>query len=138
MSIPKFLLRYKFIKGNRPVRDHKTIVQCFQERLKDVKSKTFQTFKTWRFRLSKKNNTFSIDYKPNKINCKLKLKGLVIKIWTWLFYHILWWVKYQFIRSLCELHIMLNIILRFQKKSTKKILFILNTPKHLCLSDSEY
>jgi hypothetical protein len=42
LSMPKFLLRYKFGKANRPVRDYSTIVKRYQERLKDVKGKTFK------------------------------------------------------------------------------------------------
>lgn len=42
LSMPKFLLRYKFGKANRPVRDYRTIVKRYQERLKDVKGKTFK------------------------------------------------------------------------------------------------
>ncbi|RIA09541.1 DinB family protein [Flavobacteriaceae bacterium MAR_2010_72] len=36
LSLPKFILRYKFGKANRPVRDYQTVVTRYQERLKDV------------------------------------------------------------------------------------------------------
>ena len=39
--MPKFLLRYKFGKANRPVRDYNAIVNRYQERLKNVKGKTY-------------------------------------------------------------------------------------------------
>ncbi len=42
LSMPKFLLRYKFGKANRPVRDYDAIVQRYQERLEDAKGKTFK------------------------------------------------------------------------------------------------
>ncbi|MBV7270334.1 DinB family protein [Winogradskyella luteola] len=42
LSMPKFLLRYKFGKANRPVRDYNAIVKRYQERLEDAKGKTFK------------------------------------------------------------------------------------------------
>ncbi|MFC4721824.1 DinB family protein [Geojedonia litorea] len=36
LSFPKFILRYKFGKANRPVRDYQTVVSRYQERLKNV------------------------------------------------------------------------------------------------------
>lgn len=42
MSMPKFLLRYKFGKANRDVRDYDTIVNRYLERLKDAKGKTYK------------------------------------------------------------------------------------------------
>ncbi|APY06960.1 hypothetical protein BWZ20_00995 [Winogradskyella sp. J14-2] len=42
LSLPKFLIRYKFGKANRPVRDYNTIVNRYHERLKDAKGKTFK------------------------------------------------------------------------------------------------
>ena len=42
LSMPKFLLRFKFGKANRPVRDYDAIVQRYQERLEDAKGKTFK------------------------------------------------------------------------------------------------
>ena len=42
LSMPKFLLRYKYGKANRPVRDYDAIVKRYQERLEDVKGKTFK------------------------------------------------------------------------------------------------
>jgi len=42
LSMPKFVLRYKFGKANRPVRDYDSIIKRYQERLKDVKGKTFK------------------------------------------------------------------------------------------------
>ncbi len=42
LSLPKFLLRFKFGKANRPVRDYDAIVQRYQERLEDAKGKTFK------------------------------------------------------------------------------------------------
>lgn len=42
LSLPKFLIRYKFGKANRPIRDYDTIVNRYKERLKDSKGKTFK------------------------------------------------------------------------------------------------
>ncbi|MCF6295741.1 MAG: DinB family protein [Flavobacteriaceae bacterium] len=42
LSLPKFVLKFKFGKANRPVRDYDSIVQRYHERLKDVKGKTFK------------------------------------------------------------------------------------------------
>lgn len=42
LSIPKFLLRYKFGKANRPVRDYSAIVNRYQERLEGAKGKTYK------------------------------------------------------------------------------------------------
>lgn len=42
LSMPKFVLRYKFGKANRPVRDYDAIVKRYQERLVDAKGKTFK------------------------------------------------------------------------------------------------
>lgn len=41
LSMPKFVLRYKFGKVNRELRDYQTVVNRYQERLKDVEGKTF-------------------------------------------------------------------------------------------------
>lgn len=41
LSMPKFVLRYKFGKANRDLRDYQTVVNRYQERLKDVQGKTF-------------------------------------------------------------------------------------------------
>ncbi|MEZ4792185.1 MAG: DinB family protein [Gelidibacter sp.] len=42
LSMPKFLLRYKFGKANREVRDYESVVQRYQERLKEAQGKTFR------------------------------------------------------------------------------------------------
>lgn len=36
LSLPKFILRYKFGKANREVRDYDTVINRYQERLKNV------------------------------------------------------------------------------------------------------
>jgi hypothetical protein len=41
LSMPKFLLRYKFGKSNRAIRDYQTVVNRYEERLKDAEGKTF-------------------------------------------------------------------------------------------------
>lgn len=41
LSLPKFVLRYKFGKANREVRDYQTVVNRYQERLKDAQGKTY-------------------------------------------------------------------------------------------------
>lgn len=42
LSLPKFFVRYKFGKANRPVRDYNTIIQRYKERLRQNKGKTFK------------------------------------------------------------------------------------------------
>lgn len=42
LSLPKFILKFKFGKANRAVRDYETIAKRYLERLKDVKGKTFK------------------------------------------------------------------------------------------------
>lgn len=42
LSIPKFLLRYKFGKANREVRSYEMIVQRYQERLRESQGVTFK------------------------------------------------------------------------------------------------
>jgi hypothetical protein len=42
LSVPKFLLKYKFGKTNRELRNYDTIVNRYHERLKDVKDTTFK------------------------------------------------------------------------------------------------
>ncbi|RNC87110.1 MAG: DinB family protein [Winogradskyella sp.] len=42
LSMPKFLLRYKFGKSNREVRDYDTVVQRYEERLKAAQGKTYK------------------------------------------------------------------------------------------------
>ncbi len=41
LSYPKFILKYKFGKANREVRDFETIVKRYHERLKEVSGGTF-------------------------------------------------------------------------------------------------
>ena len=41
LSMPKFLLRYKFGKSNRDIRDFQTVVNRYQERVKDAEGRTF-------------------------------------------------------------------------------------------------
>ncbi|MGB1308779.1 MAG: DinB family protein [Oceanihabitans sp.] len=42
LSLPKIVLKFKFGKANREVRDYKAIVKRYQERLVDAKGKTFK------------------------------------------------------------------------------------------------
>ncbi|QNK78432.1 DinB family protein [Winogradskyella sp. PAMC22761] len=42
LSLPKFLLRLKYGRANRPVRSYDAIVKRSQERLKNTKGKTFK------------------------------------------------------------------------------------------------
>ncbi|WP_353778399.1 DinB family protein [Winogradskyella sp. 3972H.M.0a.05] len=42
MSMPKFLLRYKFGKANRAVRPYDAVVKRYQERLEGAKGKTYK------------------------------------------------------------------------------------------------
>ena len=42
LSMPKFMLKYKFGNANRDVRDYETITKRYQERLLDAKGKTFK------------------------------------------------------------------------------------------------
>lgn len=42
LSLPKFVLRYKFGKANREVRDYDAVINRYQERLKDAQGRTFR------------------------------------------------------------------------------------------------
>ena len=42
LSIPKFILKYKFGKVNRAIRDYDSVVKRYQERLIEAKGKTFK------------------------------------------------------------------------------------------------
>ena len=42
LSMPKFILKYKFGKANREVRDYNAIVTRYLERLKDAQGKTYK------------------------------------------------------------------------------------------------
>jgi hypothetical protein len=42
LSLPKFILTYKYGKSNRPVRDFETVTNRYRERLADVNGKTFK------------------------------------------------------------------------------------------------
>ncbi len=42
LSLPKFILKFKFGKSNRALRDYDTIVNRYHERLKEVKGVTFK------------------------------------------------------------------------------------------------
>jgi hypothetical protein len=42
LSMPKFLLRYKFGKANRPSKDYDALVKRYEERLLGAKGKTFK------------------------------------------------------------------------------------------------
>ena len=42
LSMPKFILRYKFGKANRDVRDYDAIVKRYKERLVDAQGKTYK------------------------------------------------------------------------------------------------
>ncbi len=41
LSLPKFILKYRFGKANRPIRDYDTVVNRYHERLKDVQGIIF-------------------------------------------------------------------------------------------------
>jgi len=42
LSLPKFILKYKFGTSNREVRDYETVIKRYQDRLIDAKGKTFK------------------------------------------------------------------------------------------------
>ncbi|MBT8279112.1 MAG: DinB family protein [Bacteroidia bacterium] len=42
LSLPKFILKYKFGTSNRDVREYETVVKRYQERLVDAQGKTFK------------------------------------------------------------------------------------------------
>jgi hypothetical protein len=44
VSMPKFMLKYKFGKANRDVRDYETVCKRYDERLVNAKGKTFKGF----------------------------------------------------------------------------------------------
>lgn len=107
LSMPKFLLRYKFGKANRPVRDYNAIVQRYQERLEDAKGKTFKGSQNMKVpTLSEKVYILNrlqtehkkLQYKTNKISDKnldtlilphpLMGKMPVREIIMWTAYHV--------------------------------------------------
>jgi len=107
LSLPKFLLRLKFGKANRPVRDYDAIVQRYQERLEDAKGKTFKGSKNMKIpTLSDKHYILNrlqteykkLQYKTRKISDKnldtvilphpLMGKMPVREIIMWTAYHV--------------------------------------------------
>jgi hypothetical protein len=107
LSMPKFLLRYKFGKANRPVRDYSAIVQRYQERLEDAKGNTFKGSQNMKVpTLSEKVYILNrlqtehkkLQYKTNKISDKnldtlilphpLMGKMPVREIIMWTAYHV--------------------------------------------------
>ncbi len=107
LSLPKFLLRFKFGKANRPVRDYDAIVQRYQERLEDAKGKTFKGSKNMKIpTLSDKHYILNrlqteykkLQYKTRKISDKnldtvilphpLMGKMPVREIIMWTAYHV--------------------------------------------------
>ena len=48
LSIPKFILKYKYGKANREVRDYEAVVKRYHERLKEVNGATFGPSKNMR------------------------------------------------------------------------------------------
>ncbi|MBT8393920.1 MAG: DinB family protein [Bacteroidia bacterium] len=41
LTLPKFILKFKFGKANRPIRDYRTVVNRYHERLKEANGATF-------------------------------------------------------------------------------------------------
>jgi len=79
LSMPKFLLRYKFGKANRPVRAYDTIVKRYDERLEQAKGKTYKgsqnmkvpTLKEKRYILSRlQTESKKLQYKTQKMSDK--------------------------------------------------------------------
>lgn len=74
LSMPKFILKFKFGKSNRAVRDYETITNRYQERLKDAKGKTFKGSKNMKVPSEKER-----EYILNRLqieNKKLQAKTL--------------------------------------------------------------
>ncbi|WP_425075628.1 DinB family protein [Psychroserpens sp. S379A] len=107
LSMPKFVLRYKFGKANRDVRDYQTVVNRYQERLKDAQGKTYGPSKNMKVPLiSEKQYLLNrlqvegkkLQYKTRKISDKnldtvilphpLMGKMPVREIIMWTAYHI--------------------------------------------------
>ena len=61
LSYPKFLLKYKFGKANREVRDYNTVINRYQERLKNVDTSAI-------FKPSQHMKVPAINEKPSIIN----------------------------------------------------------------------
>lgn len=64
LSVPKFILKYKFGKANRDIRDYNTVINRYQERLKNVDTNAV-------FSPSRNIKTPELNEKPSIIN-KLK------------------------------------------------------------------
>lgn len=107
LSMPKFLLRFKFGKANREVRDYDTIVRRYQERLRESPGMTLKASQTMKIpsikekkyiltRLQMENK--KLQYKTRKISDKnldtlilphpLMGKMPVREIIMWTAYHI--------------------------------------------------
>ena len=107
LSMPKFVLRYKFGKSNRNLRDYQTVVNRYQERLKDAQGKTYGPSKNMKVpTLSEKQfilnrlqvESKKLQYKTRKISDKsldtlilphpLMGKMPIREIIMWTAYHI--------------------------------------------------
>lgn len=86
LSMPKILLRYRFGKNNRALRDFDTVVKRYQECLKDAKEKTFEDSKNMKVpKIEDKNYILTrlqveskkLQYKTRKISDE-NLDGLVL------------------------------------------------------------
>lgn len=76
LSIPKFLLKYKFGKSNRDIRDYETIVKRYQERLEESKGMTFGPSKN--MKIPKDDDK---EYLLNRL--KVENKKLQYKVKKW-------------------------------------------------------
>jgi len=76
LSMPKFLLRYKYGKSNRLPRDYDTIVKRYHERLEDAKGKTYKGSQNMKVPTQKDK-----DYIINRL--KVECKKLQHKTMKW-------------------------------------------------------
>ena len=86
LSMPKFFLRYKFGKANRPVRDYDAIVKRYEERLKQAKGKTYKGSQNMKIPSAKEKDYIlgrlqteskKLQYKTKKISDK-NLDNLIL------------------------------------------------------------
>lgn len=76
LSLPKFILKYKFGKSNRDTRDYETVISNYSNKLKSVNGKTFGPSKNMRV-----PNTNDKKYIINRL--KIQNKKLQHKLLKW-------------------------------------------------------
>ncbi|WP_452224754.1 DinB family protein [Lacinutrix chionoecetis] len=77
LSLPKFILKFKFGKANRPVRNYNTVTNRYNERLAEVSGKTFGPSKNMKIPSLKDKN-----YLLDRIKAENKKLQYKTKKWS--------------------------------------------------------